>query len=449
MKYPQFTIDEILSVLRRRKKVFLMPVILISLTCISGAFILPQKYESSITILVQRDAVLNPLISYTMAVSLASDNRLRDFNEIIFSRPTIEALIDSIGLKSEYERSADKNKYLEKAGKDIETKLSGSDSYNITCYDVKPEMAKKAVTVLSELFIKKRLEVDNKRNELAVDFFQKKLDELKDKFEQSKGSLISVLKQQMNVLPAGDRMLYSHVDEFDTRIGELDDKVKTYRNALNIINSIPANSDYTRDLKSLYDISLLDVPYAAELQTVLKKYDALSQKYTSSYPEVQDVESQITDLLKRIKHGLETELNRKQKQSWSLEQQRNSTISTIRSATISENQNQDVKSTYDVYSKLYNDMKVKLEQAITTRDLGEKGAEQFVVINPPLLPTSPAKPNKLLLIGGGISLGLFVGFLAAGLTELFDTRIRTAHDVDIYEKPILAYLPAPGYEREN
>ena len=449
MKYPQFTIDEILAVLRRRKKVFLTPVIFISTACILGAFILPQKYESSITILVQRDAVLNPLISYTMAVTTASDNRLRDFNEIIFSRPTIEALIDSIGLKSEYEQAADKNKYIEKISKNLETNLSGSDSYTITCFDVKPEATKKAVTVLSELFIRKRLEVDNKRNELAVEFFQKKLDELKAKFEQSKEGLITVLKQQMNELPAGDRMLYSHVDEFDTKIGELDDRVKTYRNALNIINSIPLNSDYLRVLKSLYDISLLDVPYAAELQTTLKSYDALSQKYTQSYPQVQDAESQITDLLTRIKHSIETELNRKQKQSWSLEQQRNAAISTIRTATISENQNQDVKSTYDVYSKLYNDMKVKLEQAITTRDLGEKGAEQFVVINPPLLPTSPSKPNKLLLIGGGISLAFFLGFLAAGLTELFDTRIRTSRDVDIYEKPILAYLPAPGFEKEN
>lgn len=447
MKYPQFTIDEILSVLRRRKKVFFIPFIIVSVTCITGAFVLPQKYESSITILVQRDEVLNPLISYTMAVSTASDNRLRDFDEIIYSTPTIESLADSLGIKSELDNASDKKKFIERIKKNIITDISGSDSYTISYYDVVPQRAKKAVTVLSELFIKKRLEVDNKKNELTVEFFRKKLDDMKGKFEESKEDLIGALKQQMNELPAGDRMLYSQVDEYDSKIGGLNEKVKNYQNALEIINRAKNNDDYVNNLKGLYDVALMDIPFASELQTKLKKYDELAQKYTAQYPAVQDVRTDIADLLTRIKHSLETQLSREQKQSWSFEKRRNQAISSIRNATISENQNQDIKSTYDVYSKLYNDMKVKLEQAITTRDLGKKGSEQFLVINPPLLPTSPSKPNKVLLICGGISLGLFLGFLTAGLTELFDSRIRTARDVDIYEKPVLAYLPAPNFEK--
>jgi uncharacterized protein involved in exopolysaccharide biosynthesis len=112
------------------------------------------------------------------------------------------------------------------------------------------------------------------------------------------------------------------------------------------------------------------------------------------------------------------------------------------SAEVNKNQNEDVRSTYDVYNKLYNDMKVKLEQARTTRDLGEKGAEQYIVIDPPDLPVNPSKPNKFLLIFGGIAIGLFVGFLSAGFMELFDTRIRTTNDIEVYDKPVLAYLPA-------
>ena len=94
-------------------------------------------------------------------------------------------------------------------------------------------------------------------------------------------------------------------------------------------------------------------------------------------------------------------------------------------------------------------MKVKLEQAQATQDIGENSAEQYVVIDPPQLPTVPAKPNRALIVGGGLGLGLFLGLLAAGLTELFDTRIRIPEDVEVFEKPIIAYLPAPKSGHES
>lgn len=88
-------------------------------------------------------------------------------------------------------------------------------------------------------------------------------------------------------------------------------------------------------------------------------------------------------------------------------------------------------------------MKIKLEQAQTSLDLGKNGAQGYVVLNPPQLPTTSAKPNKPLIIGGGFSLGIFIGLLSAGLTELLDTRVRRPEDIEVYDKPIIAYLPAP------
>lgn len=448
MKYSQFTIDEIIAVLRRRKRIFVIPFIIISLICIMGAFLLPQRYESSITILVQRDQVLNPLISYTMAVATASDNRLRDFDEIVFSRPTVESLIDSLGLQYSAHTEAQKNKLIKQTSKNIKTDLRVSDSYTIHYLDTVPARAQKAAKVLSELFIKQRLEVNNKRNELAVEFFENKLDQLRDKFEQSQLQYIATVKQQVNELPTGDHEVYSRIDEFDSQIGTLDDKIKNDQTALNILRNNSGNLANQENIRNLYNISLLNVPYSSDLQNLLKKYDDLSQKYTAKFPAVRDLWEQIPPLVERMKHAIESELSQQENNAFSLERNRNSALASVRTATIQQNENQDVRSTYDVYSKLYDDMKIKLEQARTTRDLGEKGSEQFVVIDPPQLPTSPAKPNKTLLIGGGLSLGLFIGLLSAGLTELLDTRIRTNKDFEAYEKPILAYLPAPGVKND-
>jgi succinoglycan biosynthesis transport protein ExoP len=437
--YPQFSINEILAVFRRRKKFFLFPFILISVICISGAFLLPQKYKSSITMSVQKDAVLNPLVSYTMAVTAASDDRMKNFDEIVFSRLTIKALIDSLGLDKQIHSKAEEEELIKVIKADIETELRGSDSFTIDFFDPVPARAQKAARILSEIFIKRRLEVSNKENELAVEFFENKLKELGDKFEHSQEKYISAVKS--SVMPGDDYELSSHLSDLASSIGVLDDNVTKYQTALKILRNTQLNFDDPSTITSFHDLVLLDVPDADILKDLLLKYEDVSKKYTSNFPDIIQLRSKISDLTSRIKHAVELGLTRQQNQVFGLQQQRNNILGTMRSAEVSKNQNEDVKSTYDVYSKLYNDMKIKLEQARTARDLGEKGAEQFTIIDPPELPVHPAKPNKILLIAGGTALGLFVGLLSAGFMELFDTRIRTTKDIEMFDKPVLAYLP--------
>ncbi|NJD22508.1 MAG: hypothetical protein FIA82_07535 [Melioribacter sp.] len=441
IRYPQFTIDEIMAVFRRRKKFFYLPLIFISVICISGTFLLPQKYKSSITISVQKDAVLNPLVSYTMAVTAASDDRLRDFNEIVHSRPTVLSLMDSLGLKMIAKTQEQKEQAIKEVKDDIETDLRGSDLFTINFFNPNPELAQKGAHVLSELFIKKRLEVNNKESELAVEFFENKLKDLGDKFGQSQQQYIETVRS--SVLPGGDSYgLPSRIGELESQIGTIDARIESYQTALKILRNTTSNFDDPTTITNYYKVVFLDVPDADVLRSLLSKYEDLSKRYTTNFPDVTALQIKISDLTGRMKHTIESELTRQQNQVWDLQKQSSNVIGTIRSAEVSKNQNEDIRSTYDVYNKLYNDMKIKLEQARTNRDLGEKGAQQYVIIDPPQFPVHPAKPNKLLLIIGGIGLGLFIGFLSAGFMELFDMRIRTTRDIEVYDKPVLAYMPS-------
>jgi uncharacterized protein involved in exopolysaccharide biosynthesis len=443
LSYPQFTIDEILAALRRRKKFFLYPLIIISFTCISGAFILPQKYKSSIVISVQKDAVLNPLVSYTMAVTAASDDRLKDFNEIIFSRPAIQALIDSLKLDSQVTTAEERDELYNDVKNSIETDYKGSDSFTIDYYDSDPGRAKYAVQLLSELFIQKRLEVNNKRNEMTVQFFENKLVELREKFEKSQENYVGTVKAFLNKNPKDEYGINSEIDDISTKMRTIESRITSSQSALNILRNTSENLSDQGVLENYYTVTFLEVPDADELRSNLKQYEDLSKKYTPKFPEITELQSKILALIARIKSTLESELTRNQNQVWELEQDLSNAYSSMKSSVVHESENTDQRSTFDVYNNLYNEMKVKLEQAKTNRDLGKKGSEQFVVIDPPQLPISPSKPNRLMLIGGGLALGLFVGFLSAGFMELFDTRIRTTRDIEIFDKPVLAYLPGP------
>jgi uncharacterized protein involved in exopolysaccharide biosynthesis len=90
---------------------------------------------------------------------------------------------------------------------------------------------------------------------------------------------------------------------------------------------------------------------------------------------------------------------------------------------------------------MYEEMKLKLEQARLSQEVGSRGANQFVIFDPAYYPTKPTKPNRILIVASGFGGGIFLGLLLALAAEMFDSTIRRPRDMELYEKPVLALLP--------
>jgi protein tyrosine kinase modulator len=444
MKNAQSSFEELIDIFRRRKFALLIPIVIITVAGTVGALLMPKRYESSTTILVQGSGVLNPLVNYTMAVAMQSDDQLSNFNEIVYSTPIIEALIDSLGLRQGLRSEAQEQLLIKEVEKNIKTERNGSDSFTMSYFSSSPATAQRAVGVLATLFIQTKSQIENRKNNFAVQFFAQRLDSLRDKFEESQQQLVNAMRQHVTALPEGDRDMYSHIDDKDKQISAMETTVGNYQEALTILRRTLKKTEDPLDMKSLYEVPLLGVPYADQVQSALTKYDQLRRNYTDQYPDVQQARASVLQLLARTEEIVESDLVAKQNQIWDLEKERNTAIESVQEATTAQSQDQDIQSNFGIYKQLYNDMKIKLEQAQTNRALEANGERGYIVLDPPQLPTTPSKPNKPLMIGGGFSLGLIIGLFAAGLAEIFDSRVRSPKDIEIYNKPVVAYLPASG-----
>jgi succinoglycan biosynthesis transport protein ExoP len=74
--------------------------------------------------------------------------------------------------------------------------------------------------------------------------------------------------------------------------------------------------------------------------------------------------------------------------------------------------------------------------------LSRKAGENLDVLDPPSLPTSPAKPNRLMIVGAGAAISLILGIALAGIQEAKDTSLKNLKDVRAYTNlPVLSSIP--------
>lgn len=439
MNQAQLAVTEFKRFYQRRKKILILCPLLILGLSITAAYMLPSEYKSSITILVQKDETLNPMVRYNLAVALASEDRLKSFNEIIYSRSTINMLIDSLGLAEEEMSRKERDEAIEKVRSNILTSLKASDSFSITYYDTNPQRAKEAVQLLSDHFIKTKLQLENKRNNQTVEFFQQKMDELREVVEEREKEVTSNIRENVESTPRENRSLQSDLDRVEREISDLELGIKKIRNRLELVKAINSGK---RDIEALHELDLSTLPSGSKLEAQLENYSEYSRKYTSSYPKIQELQEKIRNGTERLAAELESQLFDQQAQLSYLKDQSNELTKKIEQTTVGERKTQQTQLDFEVYRNLYDEMKVKLEQAKTSRDLGKEAKNQFVVIDPPIVPQEPAKPNRIMLVGGGVFMGIFLGLIAAAFAELMDTTVRRPEDLKKFNKPVVAYIPA-------
>lgn len=445
MRPAQLQAREVLAAIRRRWKLIVIPVILVTALSAIAVHLQVPKYESSTTIILQPDRTLNPISSFEMAI--AFEEQMRNFYEILYSRTVLQALADSLGLTANARSEAERLGIAQGLTKSFYSSRLGSNSFRIGYIDVDPHRAQRGAQVLANLFIETKISVTERQNALTVQFYEKKVQEYREAFENSIQSWVSEIKQDSDEIPIETKSLYNQLDETQRSINAAVTQLNRYRRSFETLKTLPDKLQLNAELartesvkRVLISLQGEDLPYSTELKALQAQYEETSRRYTARYPEVKKMEDQLVDLLQRMRNKVESEIPRLEGTQRELEGQRAGIIEKLKQSSASKRINKDKESNYELIQKQYNDMLLKLDQAKLAQEIASRGADQFIMIDPAFLPTQPSKPKYILLAAGG-GLGLLLGLLAAVVAEFFDTTVRTPRDVEIYEKPLIALLP--------
>ena len=236
MRAAQLRVHEVLGMLRRRWKMIVFPTILIAVVCTIGAYMLPRKYESTTTMLVRPDQSIRSLSGYDLMA--AFEEQLRNISEILMSRSFLEVVVDSMGYFQPGMEQAQREAVVSKVSSALSTSRLGSDSFSISYTDSDPRVAQKGASMVANLFILTKTELENRQNQQTVDFLERKVEEYRLLFEASTRSLVSSMQQDVNDLPTETRTLYSQVNDSEHEMAANAARLKTYQDALAVLSTL-------------------------------------------------------------------------------------------------------------------------------------------------------------------------------------------------------------------
>jgi uncharacterized protein involved in exopolysaccharide biosynthesis len=386
-----------LKVFFRRKWFFLAPAFFGLIGGIASAQLMAPMYESSTVIMIEEERIINPLIQ-NLAVSTSAAERMTGIRQILLGWNNLVELATKLDLVKDVSSQEEFEDIILNHLRDNITVVMPQD--NVVRISYLSRSAKEAQTVvqaLTDILIEKNIQSQTKQTDVAINFIKEQLGIYKRKIKESE---ISSLNEQLKQLLLDSTENHPTVRELKGKIAaaekelasnefQIEDKNRTIDENTRVI----LKNEIDRLVQTEPNL-LGGTPFAAETGV--------------------DASASLYKMLLLDKIG------------------------SARARDISINEN--------IYTMLLS----KLETAkITQRLEASKEGTRYTIIDPPLMPLSPIKPNKPMIILIGLMLGCGIG---AGLVfgrEFMDHSFLDIEDAKKnLDMPILGAISRITTEHE-
>jgi len=471
------------SALFRRRALVLFTFLAVVLGTAIVSWLLPNKYESRIKILVKNqrvDVAITPEATGGAPIGVegeVSENAINSEIELLTSRDLLSQVVKETGLDqaprpSFWKKPASAAERIEKATADLAkdlviTPVKKANVISISYSANSPEIAAAVLQKLGELYLEKHLQLHHLTG--ASDFFRDKADQYESQLHAAEKQLTSfqqdnnlvVLAQQKDLTlqktaEAKSKLLESEaaLNEATNRIRRIEQQLaSTPARIITQSKSIPAQYSAERLNTMLVELQ----NRRTQLLTKFRPDDRLVREVDEQIrttrdalarAETQTATEQATDL-NPLRQTLETELSRARLEQTGAQARRDTLVRQLRDYegalrklegdTTAHNdfqrQVKEAEENYALYAK-------KREEARIADELDRQKITNVSIAEAPAVPRIPASPNRPL----NLVLGIFVaGVLCLGLVfsaEILGSTVHTPRQLEaLTGATVLATVP--------
>jgi polysaccharide chain length determinant protein (PEP-CTERM system associated) len=492
-------VEDYIDVVRRHKGWIAGPTFAGLVLAVVAAFLWPDSYISEATI-----QVLPPQVPERYVPSNVNSEMTQRINVMaatIESRPNLTNLINTHNLY----RSQLQRKPLEDVIEEMKRNIrisavttlqtqsqarSPISAFKVAFEYSNRQAAQKVTYDLTRGFINENLRTLASQSAATTDFLKdqwegarKRLEELESRMTEFRlknaGRLPEQLQANLQTLRSFETQL-SGVNDAISRTGQekllLENQLRIYRDQLAALgrggNAVAVRAQDERlaqaerdvlsmenalsALRQRYKETHPDVKQAeAHLQMLRKRRDditrELAQKKTEPVPVAptledlrggQELEAAISRMQAQIQVK-DLELAERSKEQKSLNTAINAYNARIQSSPLMERDYAELSRDYDLAKARYEELNTKKSQSeVATALENRQYGERLEVLESASLPETPAKPNRLMIIGAGLGIGVLLGVFLTGAREMKDTSLKNLKDARAYTNlPVLGSVP--------
>ncbi len=445
-------ISDYLQIIKRRKKTILIPILVLWLLSIIVTLSLQPIYRSEAKILIEQQSIPLDMIKSTV-VSYA-DQRIIQIQSKLMTISNISKIINKFNL---YHRQKNKLTISELTSQFIEQteinignqsviskgrKSIATLSFKLAFEHKDPRIAQKVTYELANFFLEENKKTRTAKAKDITTFLDEEAKKFSIKIKKIELKIAEYKEKHSQSLPELLVINLATISRLETTIMQLDSDEKTFIEKNSILNS--------ELLQTNPIILTIDGSTPDSLEALKGKYSILLSKYSKSHPDAKALK-RLIDNFKEENNDKKLDSNINNPIYIQLRNQINLNITSLKNITeqklklnkrleeteINVTKTPQVERDYsDLVRNLennknkYNDLTSKALEAQLSQTLEEEQkAEKFTLLEPPIVPVTPEKPNKIKILLGGFIFSIIAGLGGAILIEIMDGSIRSYKDI--------------------
>jgi polysaccharide chain length determinant protein (PEP-CTERM system associated) len=470
----------------RRRWFIVAPLVLIAAVTMLVVQRLPDRYESSATLLIVPQRIPEAYVRSSVTTRL--DERLIAIGQQILSRTTLETIVQEFNLYEAERRTMIMEDVVEMMRtRDIKFNSSrarsDSGSFDVSFQYGSARTAQQVAAKLASLFIQENVQDRAVLAEQTDEFLGSQLLEVERQLKEREKQLEDFRRTHPGAMPSqaegnqaalqNAQLQMTAVQESITR--DRDRQLAVQRQLAELAAATvapqfetgqPQAQSYARQLdlareqmKNLRTKLTADHPDIRALNRTIKELEQKAATEASQAPVSATVAANPAEASRATRIAdLQAEdqtLTRRVAQRQEDERQLLATMSMLRGRLEAtpgvESQLTELMRDYTTLQAQYQGLLGKSQDAKVAANLERRQiGESFKLIDPARLPQRPKSPDRLRLNLLGAMGGLIVGLGFAALLEYRDTSLRTDDDVLVaVALPVLATVPTMSTERER
>jgi succinoglycan biosynthesis transport protein ExoP len=440
----ELTLSDYMSIMRRRAPYLIAIFMVVLLIAIIVAFAIPPAYRATGTIMVETPQVLDGGGGGARTTRNDLDERINVIKQRVMTREGLLQIINKYTLFKESSGSRTTTELIDMMRSRVAVESISSNqqglpaiAFTISFEDRRPEVALQVTNDLVTLFLDWNIKLRTEGATETTVFLSQETNKLKaevDRLEekisaykrQNGNNLPEQLNLRTNMMARAENDLYSV--ERDIRTGteelrSLEAELSVAQHGLsdNPSQTLPAlKAEYTK-LSAVYTESHPD------LRALKRKIDALEQG--ANTPEPKNAAANITNLavfttqakVDAVKARIDSLTQQKKMLQEKISQNEHAMELTPRVAQGLDILIRDRDSAQRKFDELRNK---KMNAQITQNLESENKSERFSLLEPPILPEKPFKPDRVKIFALGFFLAIAASVSAVIFLELIDQRIR-------------------------